>query len=97
MKVFGKRIKVEHILLVCVFLIILFVIFCSFEYRIDVNHADEQVLYEKLIELDGIGDILATRIIENRPYESWYDLEYNVDGIGDVKIELLRKRFSLRQ
>jgi DNA uptake protein ComE-like DNA-binding protein len=41
---------------------------------------------DELKSLPGIGETLANKIIDNRPYGSVYDL-IRVDGIGDGKIQ----------
>lgn len=46
--------------------------------------------HERLIEIEGIGPILATKIIENRPYESEDDL-MNSKTLPPSAIENLKK------
>ena len=46
-------------------------------FRIDPNTAAR----DELMKLPGIGEVLANRIIESRPYESLDEL-YDVEGIG---------------
>ncbi|OTO67761.1 MULTISPECIES: ComEA family DNA-binding protein [unclassified Enterococcus] len=50
--------------------------------RIDINHCQN---YYSLMELDGVGENLAKKIIEARPYSSLDDLK-KVNGIGDAKL-----------
>jgi len=44
---------------------------------------------EELKNLPNIGDKLGQRIINNRPYESVYDLN-NINGIGDTIINNIK-------
>jgi gas vesicle protein len=46
--------------------------------------------HERLIEIDGIGPVLATRIIQNRPYESEQELIESKE-LPPSAIESLRK------
>ncbi|HWR14484.1 MAG TPA: YtxH domain-containing protein [Terriglobales bacterium] len=46
--------------------------------------------HERLIEIEGIGPVLATRIIQNRPYESEQDL-LEAKALPPSAIESLRK------
>jgi DNA uptake protein ComE-like DNA-binding protein len=46
--------------------------------------------HERLIEIDGIGPILATKIIQNRPYESEDDL-LNSKSLPPSAIENLKR------
>ena len=61
----------------------------QYDYRIDINSAE----WIEWIQMPGIGETLATRIIEDReqngPFESIDDLQ-RVKGIGPKTIEKLR-------
>ena len=61
----------------------------QFEYRIDINSAE----WIEWVQMQGIGETLANRIIENReqngPFESIDDLQ-RVKGIGPKTVEKLR-------
>lgn len=63
-------------------------------YKIDVNSAT----WVELIQLDGIGEKLAERIIEDRkangPYESVDDLQ-RVRGIGPKTVAKLKKHLTV--
>lgn len=48
---------------------------------------------EELEALPRIGEAIAKRIIEGRPYRSLDDLD-NVKGIGDVMLEILKRRVT---
>ena len=58
--------------------------------RVNINAADA----EELMFLPGIGEVLADRIIENRPYQSADDL-LRVDGIGEATLAQLRPLVKL--
>jgi DNA polymerase III alpha subunit (gram-positive type) len=94
-KILKNKIKFAFILIIIS--LIALTIYSSACHYTDLNSDPAKIVYEDLINLDGIGDILATRIIENRPYVSWDDLEKRVDGIGKVKIEKIKSKFILLQ
>ncbi len=48
---------------------------------------------EALISLPGIGETLAKRIIENRPYKDVYELD-RVKGIGSETINVLKEKVT---
>lgn len=54
-------------------------------YPIDINHATE----EDLVQVQGLGPVLAKRIISARPFERVEDLS-RVNGIGAAFLERLR-------
>jgi len=60
-----------------------------FAFVVDVNEAD----WPELVQLPGVGEILAKRIVENRqangPYLSAKDL-MRVDGIGPKKLAAMQ-------
>ena len=45
---------------------------------------------EALINLPDIGNILATRIVENRPYLDIYELT-KIEGIGKIRFEAIKE------
>lgn len=55
--------------------------------KIDINTCSK----EALISLPEIGDILAERIIRNRPYKDVYELD-KVKGIGSETISVLKEK-----
>ncbi|MEO5718927.1 MAG: helix-hairpin-helix domain-containing protein [Chthoniobacterales bacterium] len=57
--------------------------------KLDVNHAS----MEALQNIPGVGNVLAGRIIDARPYKSADDLRH-VKGIGAKKYEKLRPYFE---
>ena len=57
---------------------------------IDINHAEAR----DLTALPGVGDVMASRIIENRPFNSTNDL-MRVPGIGPATLERLRPFISV--
>ena len=57
--------------------------------KLDVNTATQ----EQLEKLPGIGETLAKRIIEARPFKSPDDLRH-VKGIGDTRYEKIRPYFQ---
>ena len=58
--------------------------------RVNINAADA----EELMSLPGIGEVLAERIIKNRPYQSVDEL-LRVEGIGEATLEQLRPLVKL--
>lgn len=52
--------------------------------KIDLNTAS----LEQIKSLPNIGDKLAKKIVDNRPYKSIWDLQ-RIDGIGDATIKIL--------
>ncbi len=66
----------------------------QYDYRIDINSAQ----WIEWVQMQGIGETLATRIIEDReqngPFESIDDLR-RVKGIGPKTIEKLRPWISV--
>jgi len=52
--------------------------------KVDINTADKEIL----VSLPGIGQVLADRIIENRPIESREQLA-NIDGFGDQRLRAI--------
>lgn len=58
----------------------------STDYRLDVNHATKS----QLMELPGIGDVIAQRIVdyrsENGLFQAVDDL-INIEGIGEKKLQ----------
>jgi competence protein ComEA len=66
----------------------------QYDYRIDINSAE----WIEWVQMRGIGETLATRIIEDRkqngPFESIDDLQ-RVKGIGPKTIEKLRPWISV--
>ena len=57
---------------------------------VDINHASIQ----ELITINGIGQNLANRIIEHRPYEALHDL-VNIPGINETKLAALMPYMTL--
>ncbi len=51
---------------------------------VDINHAS----IEELTTINGIGQSLAKRIIDNRPFEALHDL-VNIPGISETKLASL--------
>jgi len=58
--------------------------------RLDPNAAPRDVL----MTVPGIGEVMANRIIENRPYATIEDLQ-KVPGIGGKTLETLRESFQI--
>lgn len=60
------------------------------DFRLNINEATKN----QLMELPGIGDVIADRIIayrdENGPFQSTDDL-MNVEGIGEKKLQSLEE------
>ena len=63
---------------------------------VDLNRAT----LANLKEVNGIGDVLAQRILKDRAqrggFESWQQVE-SVEGIGKTRLEALRKHFVIPQ
>lgn len=51
---------------------------CKIGQKININAAS----FKQIKQVQGIGQILASRIIENRPYITFDDLQHRVKGIG---------------
>ena len=64
------------------------------DYRLDLNTATQT----QLIELPGIGEILAQRILEyrdsNGPFKTIEEL-LNVPGIGEGKLKQIKERIKI--
>lgn len=58
--------------------------------RVDLNHASER----QLMELPGVGPVMARRIVEARPFHRIEDL-LRVPGIGPVRWEALEDLLTL--
>jgi len=58
--------------------------------QIDINSAS----LTKLDELSGIGEILAGRIIEMRPFDSVEDLIEKLNNLEELKLEKLVERVN---
>jgi competence protein ComEA len=58
--------------------------------RLDPNIAPR----DELMTVPGIGEVMANRIIENRPYATLEDLR-KVPGIGEKTLESLRESFLI--
>jgi len=78
---------------VCVWMLVLSLIFFSMPaialQKVDVNTATE----EQLVEVKGIGEVLAQRIVEYRlTHNSFDSLEElsNIKGVGSKKLDKLR-------
>ncbi|MDB4470696.1 helix-hairpin-helix domain-containing protein [Deltaproteobacteria bacterium] len=83
---------------VCVWVLVLVVLLGSMPVlalqRVDVNTAT----IEQLVEVKGIGEVLAQRIIEYRQeHNKFNSLEElnNVKGVGSKKLEKLRPHLTL--
>jgi DNA uptake protein ComE-like DNA-binding protein len=85
------------LILIVLFCIAQYFAYAEAKYHGDINITEAAELREELIKLNGIGGVLADRIIERRPYQSWEDLQSRVDGIGAVKLRLLKDNFKLSQ
>ena len=59
--------------------------------RVDPNTAAR----DELLKLPGVGEVMANRIIESRPYGKLDDL-LNVPGIGAARLEKLKPYFEIR-
>ena len=57
---------------------------------LDLNHA----AMDDLMRIPGIGEVLAHRIVENRPYAAIDDLS-RVPGFGSVLLERIRPYISV--
>ncbi|MHB8172109.1 MAG: hypothetical protein ACYDG6_11310 [Thermincolia bacterium] len=64
--------------------------------RITLAEVDEQIMYETLIEIDGIGPVLAERCVEyyRKNPDMMLDDFIHVKGIGSQRLALIKKRFK---
>lgn len=58
--------------------------------KVNINSADRQ----ELINLPGIGKVLADRIIESRPIKSWEQL-HQIEGFDDQRIRAIEGKVTL--
>lgn len=74
-------------------ILLLFVLFGSAYYayhttasKVNLNTATR----DQLANLPGIGEVLADRIIENRPIMSWEQLS-KIEGFGDQRLKAIER------
>ena len=82
---------------ILVILVMIASIVLAIESRPDINSMDSVELYQELDEIKGIGEVLATRIVEGRPYVSFNQLQNNITGIGDEITDRIKSKFNLRK
>lgn len=61
----------------------------EYQSRIDINTASTA----ELMELNGVGPVIADEIVRCRPYETIADI-VKVDGIGEEKYEGMREQIK---
>ena len=82
------------ILLSLVFVIVL--VFTTMPLKSEITCLSDQQFYSELLAIDGIGPILADRIIDYRrhyPYADPADF-IAVDGIGGEKVKQIKRKFK---
>lgn len=67
-----------------------------FDNRLDVNKITDKAFYDNLVNLHGIGPVLAGRCVDYRRAHGSIMVEHliNVSGIGTVRMKEIRKRFK---
>ncbi len=65
----------------------------KFNNRIDINNAN----FKEINSIQGIGRILASRIIENRPYKTHDEIQSKIKGIGMKKYSVLKGVISMNK
>lgn len=86
----DRKILLIVILIICLLLSLAITIYNIQHERdspININTCSKQ----SLIDLPGIGEVLANRVIENRPYDDIYQLK-SIKGIGDKTFNLIESK-----
>lgn len=90
----SNRKMVLSIALICIVAITLV---CAPTYfKSDINSVDDRTLYAELVAMDGIGPVLAEKVViyrnEHRPINV-NDLD-NVQGMGPKKLGTIKRQFK---
>ncbi|HUV84282.1 MAG TPA: helix-hairpin-helix domain-containing protein [Methanosarcinales archaeon] len=72
-------------LLVISFITTALLILYDADFKMDINTATKS----EIMSLPGIGEVLATRIIDGRPYKHIDEL-IEIKGIGEVRLEQIK-------
>jgi len=95
LKLFFSRIGAKHIIILIILALITIGLYNNLKYVGNINTMDETKLYQELVKINGIGDKIANKIIENRPYSSWDDFEKRINYVGEMRIKSLKNKFKL--
>ena len=83
--------KVKIVLIVLAFALLL-----TFSYYIQDKPSIHEATYDDLVNINGIGDILANRVLSYLSYNEYIEIQdlTDIPGIGEGKIDLIRRYYD---